>query len=89
MSDSPSPVGPARKDGIKVGGTAVQQRCTGGCSGLSQALGTYPNAQNVSLILQNPFYELWDPTNPATTKAFQLDNNFLSNTKWVTGHRQM
>ncbi|PNW71509.1 hypothetical protein CHLRE_16g657250v5 [Chlamydomonas reinhardtii] len=47
MSDSPSPVGPARKDGIK-----------------------------------NPFYELWDPTNPATTKAFQLDNNFLSNTKY-------
>ncbi|GFR50256.1 hypothetical protein Agub_g12442 [Astrephomene gubernaculifera] len=47
MSDSPSPVGPTRKDAIK-----------------------------------NPFYELWDPANPATTKLFQLDNNFVTKSKY-------
>ncbi|GIL87067.1 hypothetical protein Vretimale_14230 [Volvox reticuliferus] len=47
MSDSPSPVGPTRKDAV-----------------------------------QNPFYELWDPNNPASTTVVQLDSTFSANTKY-------
>ncbi|EFJ44399.1 glyoxal or galactose oxidase [Volvox carteri f. nagariensis] len=47
MSDSPSPVGPVRKDAV-----------------------------------QNPFYELWDPSSPATTKVIQMDADFIANTKY-------
>ncbi|KXZ52550.1 hypothetical protein GPECTOR_9g594 [Gonium pectorale] len=33
-------------------------------------------------LIQNPFYELWDPANPKTTKLFQLNNNFLAKSKY-------
>lgn len=48
MSDSPSPVGPVKKDNVR-----------------------------------NPFYELWDPSQPTMpTTVFQLSQAFVQNTKY-------